>query len=113
MHLEQSPILKAYIDGVGFNKYDFYRCYHCRVIFTEEQLRARCRSAEKTGDSSICDCGSMKFVPAWPKRLQWARWNVLRYTLKLVLARGLAPWLDKHYPPALPLVERLVQPKEK
>ena len=123
--LEEFPTIKQYVDGVGpiqlgggayKNQFDWYRCYKCRDLITREQEIAWQIWAVKQGedDSEIvfCNCGSLKIVPArMPRRLEWIQRNVLRYTVKVILARGLAPWLDKYFRNALPLIEYLVSPK--
>lgn len=104
-------------DGSPFEFYkfkpgahDFWRCYSCGLIFTYEQERGRMQAMEHDFKATICPCKSMKYKPAMPRGIEWLRPSVLTYTLKLVLARGLAPWLEDHFPRALPLVETLVRP---
>lgn len=62
--------------------------------------------------ASMCACRSLRYSPTRPSVIEWLKPSVITYTLKLVLARGLAPWLEDHCPKALPLVERLVKPLE-
>lgn len=92
--------------------FDFWRCYTCGRLFTYEQERARMVSLEHDLKARMCPCGSMKYKPARPTSLEWLKPNVVTYTLKLVLARGVAPWAEKHYPRALPWLERLTKPME-
>jgi hypothetical protein len=89
--------------------YDFLRCWSCGSLFTREQECARKAALEGDPSRTMCPCGSMRYKPAKPKWYQWLQPHVLSYTLKLLLARGLAPWLEERYPKALPLVERLVR----
>lgn len=130
--IKESAILQAYADDLGPREietgfvplYDFYRCYKCDRIITREEEKAICTQAtrDQLDRAAICPCGSMKFMPTWPVTTwsllpwrcdsEWLRTNVFRYTLKLVLARGVAPWCERHMPIALPWIERLVKPKE-
>lgn len=90
--------------------FDFWRCYSCGEIFTYEQERLRMALMEHDPKASMCRCLGMKYKPTRPRWYEWIRPSVLTYTVKLLLARGLAPWLEVHLPGALPLVERLVRP---
>lgn len=92
--------------------YDFSRCYKCKRVFTYEQERARIAAMEYDLNMTICPCKSMLYSPAKPVGTEWLKPSVLTYTAKLVLARGLAPWLESRFPKALPLIERLVKPVE-
>jgi hypothetical protein len=93
--------------------YDFWRCYSCNRIFTYEQERAYIKAMEHDLKRTICSCGSLKYSPAKsPVGLEWLLPNVLTYTLKLILARGVAPWVEQHFPRALPWLERLCKPME-
>jgi hypothetical protein len=73
--------------------------------------RAGADSTQKKA-ANICTCKSAKYAPSWPTFFEWVNPRVLGYTLKLVLARGLAPWCEKHFQAALPLIERAVRRKE-
>jgi hypothetical protein len=116
MRLSDSAILQAYQDDVGPRMHDFYICYKCGRIITREQEKAVWKSASsgglEGGALKLCVCGSQKYSPTRPHGLDWLIPRVASYTLKLVLARGLAPWLDKNFPQALPVVEFLCRPKE-
>ena len=105
MRLSDSAILQAYQDDMGPRMHDFYICY-----------KAVWKSASsgdlEGGALKLCVCGSQKYSPTRPHGLDWLIPRVASYTLKLVLARGLAPWLDKNFPQALPVVEFLCRPKE-
>ena len=91
-------------DGKHF---DFYRCRECKRIFTrEEELEfyawAELLSPEEEREATICPCGSMKFKPARPPASAWSmlkkdyrRWRIWSYVGKLILARAVAPWLEK------------------
>lgn len=92
--------------------YDFWRCYKCHAIFTYEQERSRIANMEFDCRATMCPCRSLRYSPTLPSVIEWLKPSVITYTLKLVLARGLAPWLEDHCPKALPLVERLVKPLE-
>ena len=98
----------------GRGRHDWYRCYKCNSVFTYEQERARFKAMELIDESKVrmCRCGSLKYAPARLVGPEWFKPAVVAYTLKLVLARGLAPWLEERFPAALPLVEFLVRPKE-
>jgi hypothetical protein len=115
--LTDFPNLSQYRDDLGPGKYDWYRCYKCSRVITREQELAFYGTIdikmEEDVTSGFCICGSLKCYPlAKPVGLEWLRWPTLRYTLKLVLARGLAPWCDRHFRPALPMIEKLVRLKE-
>lgn len=131
MRMVDSPVFREYMKTPREGAYDFYRCMKCDAIFTRETEVARLRAGTLSHDDSrpfsICACGSLRYSPSWPYRSpagplgrflgmeykiirgnQWLDSYILAYTLKLVLARGVAPWLDRHFPQALGLVERLV-----
>ena len=121
--LTEYPNLKGWADDLRPGLYDFYRCYKCSRIITREEEKAWLRSAELKLDdeTAFCECGSLRITPErppkklavwWRLRRDFLRVHVLRYTVKVVLARGLAPWLDKHFRAALPLIEYLTSPKE-
>ena len=121
--LSEYPALKAWADDLGPGKYDFYRCYKCSRIITREEEKAWLITADlKLDDETMfCECGSLRITPSRPPKglMGWYRqrrdflvYSVLRYTVKVVLARGLAPWLDKHFRAALPIIEYVVSPKE-
>lgn len=112
------------------NTYDFWRCYACGLIMTHEQERARVALMEMDYKQTICPCGSMKYKPTKPrlvarhkwsplrlltknrlfKQNEWLESTVLTYVVKLVLARGVAPWAERNFPRALPLLKRLSRP---
>lgn len=103
--------------GRKVHQHDFYRCQKCKRILTHEQYAewqtwAQKQPAEMEHEVYLHSCGSMKIHPAIPINTEWLMPAVLRYTLKLVLARGLAPWCDKHFRLALPIIEYLVRLKE-
>lgn len=98
--------------------YDFYRCHKCGALFTYEEERARLQHMQDTNDEImyIC-CTSRKYAPArrpeikrgrFAKRYltgnEWLQPNVIRYVAKLVAARAVAPWLEKHAAWLLPPV---------
>lgn len=117
MRLNESAILTAYQEGSDKGNFDFYRCDNCRRVITREEELLAFSNGETLVDENraqICPCGSKKYKPERPRRLRWnwLRPNVIRYTLKLVLARGLAPWCDRHFQWPLPWIERLVRYKE-
>jgi hypothetical protein len=96
-------------------RWDFFRCYKCNALFTQEEERIRVIEAGRLVDDRaayICTCKSRRYSPSFPKGLEWLRWGVIRYTMKCVLAREIYPRAQKHFKAALPLIERLVQPKE-
>jgi hypothetical protein len=90
--------------------WDFFRCQKCQGVFTYEQERIRLDHMRRIGDTAmyIC-CTSHKYQPTFPTRYEWLKPNVFIYTAKLVLARGLAPWADKHCRWLLPLIEPFVK----
>ena len=90
--------------------HDFYRCYNCHTIITYEQEQIRLNEMTE-GKSSICACGSRKYSPTFPVGQEWLLPRVWVYASKLVLARGVAPWVAKYCAWALPIVERLVSNK--
>jgi hypothetical protein len=121
--LMEYPALKGWADDLGPGRYDFYRCYKCSRIITREEEKLWYEQADMVLDDQtmFCYCGSLRITPARPPRglIGWWRlrkdfvtYTVLRYTVKVILARGLAPWLDKHFRAALPLIEYVVSPKE-
>ncbi len=121
--IEEFPALKAWADDLGPGLYDFYRCYKCGRIITREEEKVWLKNAESITDDQtmFCYCGSLRITPVRPPKglIGWWRlrkdflvYSVLRYTVKVVLARGLAPWLDRNFRVALPLIEWLVSPKK-
>jgi DNA-directed RNA polymerase subunit RPC12/RpoP len=93
---------------LGPRRHDFYRCYKCGGIFTREHERNVFDLAE-VGRGTVCECGSAKYSPTKPRFYEWVYPSVFAYTVKVVLARGLAPWMKKHFPEGLSLVNWLVQ----
>lgn len=94
-----SKILDFYTYGKG--THDFYRCYSCHRIFTHEQEVVRIAAMGEEKNARMCSCGSRKYVGTKPIGQEWLRPAVVAYTLKLVLARGLAPKLPKFLLPAV------------
>lgn len=92
--------------------FDFWRCYACGAVITYEQERARMIAMERDLKTTICRCGSMKYKPTNPHGFEWLKLSVVTYVLKLILARGIAPWAEKRFPRALPWIERLSRPTE-
>ena len=89
------------------NSHDFWRCYECGRILTYEEERYRVSRLNSDMRLTICDCGSMRFRATRPRGIEWIYPRVAVYVAKLVIARGIAPWLERRYPKALPLAERL------
>jgi hypothetical protein len=89
----------------GVKRFDFYRCYSCRRVFTREAEERAFREAEKTGDCRICKCGATKYTPTRPVGLEW--FGVMGYVRKLVLARAVAPFAERRAPFVMPFLERL------
>jgi hypothetical protein len=84
--------------------YDFYRCFFCGRIFSRANEEKAMMS-----DGRICACGSVKYKPAWPVWIEWIYPRIVSYTFKLILAREVAPWLDRNgFHGALRKLERLV-----
>jgi len=102
--------------------YDLYRCRKCGHVFTrEEELEFYAMGSlftpEEEREETICPCGSMKFEPKRPPkkpsemlRKEFRRWRIWAYVGKLVLARWLAPKLEKNrnLQFLLPYIEKLV-----
>ena len=90
---------------------DFYRCYKCNRLFTRAQERTVFDLAGSSNEdtAAVCGCGSGKYSPTLPRWYEWAKPSVLSYTAKLVLARGLAPWCEKHLPELLSTIDWLVK----
>lgn len=105
MPLSDNAVFAEYEKDRRQSVYDFYRCYKCGSVFSREQEVFRLRHCE----GLMCKCGSAKYSPAMPTGWEWFNLDVMRYTARLILARGLAPWLYHHAKFALPLVERLVR----
>jgi hypothetical protein len=101
-----------YKDRAG--RHDWYRCYKCKRLFTYEEERARLNAmpSQDEDKAKICKCGSLKYTPTRMSGFDWLRPNVVAYTLKLVLARGIAPWFERHFKSALPWIERLCRPMQ-
>ena len=116
MKISDSEILQAYHDDLGARKHDFYACYKCGRVLTREREKAVWEAAEAgrlpSSGVEICPCGSAKYSPTKPVGFDWLRPSILSYTLKLVLARELAPVLEVHWPAGNILVEYLCRPKE-
>lgn len=115
MRLKDSKTFALYELTSKDGAYDFYSCHKCGRIFTrEDELKAfKVASAEEDEVKvRICDCGSKRYSPAFPHGFLWLKPNVIKYTVKLLLARGLAPWADRNFPVLLPIIEKLVSIKE-
>jgi hypothetical protein len=89
--------------------WDFYRCQRCNGIFTYEQEQVKLLEMRLFGDATMyIHCRSHKYGPTIPLWWEWLRPNVLKYTIKLFLARGLAPIARKRSPFLLPYIGVLV-----
>jgi DNA-directed RNA polymerase subunit RPC12/RpoP len=84
--------------------YDFYRCFKCgRVLSRETEIL-------RMEEDSMCPCGSTRYSPSWPRTIEWVRPDIAKYTVKLFLARGVAPWASEHNLDGLvSYIERLVR----
>ena len=115
MSFSDYPEIEKISSDVGKRMHDFYRCYKCNRIITREEERNIWEEADagivEENKVSICKCGSAKYSPALPVDEEWRKPNVLRYTVKLILARAVAPWLEKHEPEGLPHLEWLLKSK--
>jgi len=104
MKLSESKILAEYYKTPESDRcYDFYRCYKCQRVFSREAEIANLQGR------SICKCGSSRYTPSWPTFLEWLRPDIVGYTVKLVLARAIAPLADKYASWLLPYIERCVK----
>jgi hypothetical protein len=108
MRLADSRAFKFY--EFAPNQHDFYRCVKCNVIFTYEHERTRLWEMKRDSDVKmyICRCRSRRYAPTKPTLLEWLDPKVLLYTVKLVLARGVAPWAEHRANWLLPYIEWLV-----
>ena len=110
--MKQSDRIRA---DLAPGKYDFYRCYKCARVITREEELAFYEMAKEIAPGQehlarFCDCGSMQIVPSKPSsEVEWRQRNVRRYAIKLILSRGLIPWLEKTFPTALPWAEWLLE----
>lgn len=92
--------------------WDFFRCAKCNAIFTYEEERTRLDHMRRIADTSMyIHCTSHRYGPTQPRGSEWLRLNVARYTVKLFLARGVAPYAERYAPFLLPLLARLVSNK--
>lgn len=107
MKLSERAAFQFYEPRPGM--WDFFRCLKCNAIFTYEEERVRLLRMRTTDDKQmlIC-CTSKKYQPAFPVWREWLRPNVLKYTIKLLLARGLAPWAEERCNWLLHVIEPLV-----
>lgn len=103
--IKDIPSLAYHVDALSIpTAHDFYRCFSCGKLFTREQEQAGF-AAEK----GACPCGSLKYKPSHPVgRKEWWSKNVRPYVAKITIARGIAPWCEKHFPVVLPLLGKLV-----
>ena len=110
MRLSESEVFAEYAKTPQDDRcYDFYRCYKClRVFSRQEELESIVRIDQ---GENFCECGSTRFTPSWPVGVEWLKPNVAKYAIKLFLARGVAPKLDKYSYTrfALPWIEKLVK----
>lgn len=89
MRLMESEVLSDYLKTPEKDRvFDFYRCYKCGNLFNR-------REELKWFAGAKCACGSQKYSPSWPRRFDWVRPSVIAYTLKVILARNLAPLVDR------------------
>ena len=103
MLISETVAIKSLQIEEGVKRFDFYRCLGCHRIFTlQDELRAFKR-AEKNGDCRICPCGSLRYSPSSPVRTEWL--GVLGYSIKVFLARAVAPLLERRIPATIPLLE--------
>lgn len=108
MRLSESEVFAEYAKTPQDDRcYDFYRCHRCSMVFSRQEELRRVNGLQ---DGKVfCKCGACKFTPSWPRRFEWLKPDIARYTAKLILARGLAPILDRYAQWALPAVERMVR----
>jgi len=115
MSLKDYPLISGIVEDVGKRLHDYYRCYKCNRVITREEEREVWAEATAgimaENKVSICKCGSGKYSPALPVDEEWRKPNVLIYTVKLILARAVAPWLEKNEPEGLPHLEWLIGSK--
>ncbi len=102
MLLAESKVFAEYAKTPKEGVYDFYRCYKCGRVFTRE---GELKAFGEDGVKAVCGCGSQKYSPAWPIWFDWLKPSVIKYTIKLLLARGLAPWAEKKAQWLLPYLE--------
>ncbi len=81
----------------GENKHDFYRCHKCGAIFTQEYERLRLNDMSLEGDDCpmFIHCTSLRYAPTRPRLWQWLYPSILKYAVKVFLARAVAPWAEK------------------
>lgn len=103
--IKDIPSLSNHVDALEIpTAFDFYRCFSCGTLFTREQEQA----AFKAGKGA-CPCGSRKYRPGRPaNRKEWWSRNIRSYVIKIFIAREVAQWCEKYFPPALPLLGKLV-----
>jgi hypothetical protein len=111
----ETPNIDTIRGDVGLHFHDFYRCYKCGRMITREEERELFRAGEEgiieENKMVICKCRSAKYTPAVPADEEWQKPNVLRYTVKMILARVVAPWLEENEPEGLPHLEWLIGSK--
>jgi len=102
--IKDIPSIAHYVDALDQpTAFDFYRCFACGSLFTRDQEQEAFRE-----ERGACPCKSLKYRPSHPVGLDWAKPNILSYVAKIFIARGIAPWCEKHFSPILPLLGKLV-----
>lgn len=72
--------------------HDFYRCVLCHKVFTHEHERVRIAQMSADQDETRwIHCRSQKYSPTRPFMFEWLKPSVLKYTIKVLLVRGLYP----------------------
>lgn len=111
MRIKDSLVLSRYFETSSSGNYDFYRCFSCKSLITRHQEKKFFELAAMLPDKDIrmCPCGSLRYSPGWPVRLEWLTPRVIKFVSKLILVRVVATWAEKNAQWALPYIERIVR----
>jgi len=115
MRIDETEFLKKLSPEKDLNAYDFYRCQACKRLLTridELKFFARVNSDLSAPDARVdfCPCLSRRFSPSFPNGLgEWLNPRIIYYTLKLIAARVVAPFMERRAPFVVPLLERFVR----
>jgi hypothetical protein len=92
--MHQSKVLEFYRLDPSLQRHDFYYCYKCGYLFTQQYERERMAEMSKRSEDEpfFIHCTSLRYAPTRPQWWQWFYPRVAMYAFKVIMARVIAPW---------------------